>query len=110
MIMQFNINKILLAQARTALSRRDSLYWILGGAGSGKTTVSQALSAKMGIPVYDMDAHIYGTYHNRFTPERHPVNTAWSSAPDGLAWLLDLSWEEFNQFNQAAVPEYLDLL
>lgn len=54
--------------------------------------------------------HIYGAYHGRFTEQRHPVNNAWSSSENGLAWLLDMSWEEFNNFNRAALPEYLDLL
>jgi shikimate kinase len=44
------------------------LYWILGGAGSGKTSICQHLSTQFGLPVYDMDAHIYGTYHSRFSP------------------------------------------
>jgi hypothetical protein len=108
--MPFIINKDLLAHARAALSRRDRLYWVVGGAGSGKTTICNALSTKFDLPVYDMDAHIYGAYHGRFTQERHPVNSAWASARDGLAWLLDMSWDEFDSFNQAALPEYLDLL
>jgi hypothetical protein len=57
-----------------------------------------------------MDAQIYGTYHGRFIAERHPVNWAWSTAGDGLAWLLAMSWEDFDNFNRAALPEYLDLL
>jgi len=108
--MPFIINGDLLTQARAALFRRDRLYWVVGGAGSGKTTICEALSAKFDVPVYDMDAHIYGAYHGRFTQERHPVNSAWSSTRDGLAWLLDMSWGEFDSFNQAALPEYLDLL
>ncbi len=108
--MQFIINKALLTQSGVALSRRDKLYWVVGGAGSGKTTICRFLSTRLGIPIYDMDAHIYGTYHSRFTQERHPVNKAWSTAQDGLAWLLDLSWNEFDSFNRAALPEYLDLL
>ena len=108
--MPFIINKDLLAHSRAALSRRDRLYWVVGGAGSGKTTICNALTAKYELPVYDMDAHIYGAYHARFTQERHPVNKAWASARDGLAWLLDMSWDEFDSFNQAALPEYLDLL
>ncbi len=86
------------------------MYWVVGGAGSGKTTVCRILSDRFGIPVYDMDAHIYGAYHGRFTQERHPVNYAWSSAHNGLEWLLNMSWDEFIAFNQAALPEYLDLL
>lgn len=108
--MQFTINNDLLTQAHLALSRRKRLYWVVGGAGAGKTTICQFLSASYGIPVYDMDAHIYGAYHSRFTQDRHPVNTAWSTAPDGLAWLLNMSWDEFDSFNRAALPEYLDLL
>ena len=108
--MPFILNNDLLAQSRAALCRRERLYWVVGGAGSGKTTICEALSAKFELPVYDMDTHIYGAYHGRFTQERHPVNKAWSSARDGLAWLLDMSWDEFNSFNQAALPEYLDLL
>ncbi len=108
--MPFIINNDLLTHSHAALFRRDRLYWIVGGAGSGKTTICQVLSAKFDLPVYDMDAHIYGDYHGRFTQERHPVNSAWASARDGLAWLLDMSWDEFDSFNQAALPEYLDLL
>ncbi len=108
--MQFPIQHDLLAQAGAALPRRAGLYWIVGGASSGKTTVCRVLSARLGVPVYDMDAHIYGSYHGRFTPERHPANWAWSTAPDGLAWLLGMTWEEFDAFNRAALPEYLDLL
>ena len=107
--MRFDIDHALLARAQEKLSGR-TLLWIVGGAGSGKTTICQALSARLGLPVYDMDAHIYGSYHGRFSPTRHPVNTAWSAAPDGLAWLLGLSWDEFDSFNRAALPEYLDLL
>lgn len=108
--MRFTINNDLLSQSRTALFKRERLYWVVGGAGSGKTTICRALSARFDIPVYDMDAHIYGVYHGRFSQERHPVNKAWSDAQNGLAWLLEMSWDEFDRFNQAALPEYLDLL
>jgi hypothetical protein len=108
--MRFNINTDLLHEAHAALNDRGNLYWIVGGSGSGKTTISQALAAKFDMYLYDMDAYIYGGYHGRFTPERHPVNTAWTSAENGLAWLLSMSWDEFNNFNQAALPEYVDLL
>ena len=108
--MEFIINNDLLAQCRESLFKRDRLYWVVGGAGSGKTTICQAISARFDIPVYDMDAHIYGAYHGRFVQERHPVNHAWSRSQNGLAWLLNMAWDTFDQFNQAALPEYLDLL
>ncbi len=108
--MPFHIDSDLIMQAREVLSSRERLFWIIGGAGSGKTTVCSILSERYSLPVYDMDAHIYGTYHNRFSPARHPVNTAWSASENGLAWLLSMSWDKFNSFNQAALPEYLDLL
>lgn len=108
--MPFTINSELLTQARLLLSGRKRLYWVVGGAGAGKTTICHFLSTRYGIPVYDMDAHIYGAYHSRFTQDRHPINKAWSTASDGLAWLLNMSWNEFDNFNRAALPEYLDLL
>jgi hypothetical protein len=108
--MKFIPNKELMSLARSSLSKRKGIYWIVGGAGSGKTTICRAISEKLNIAVYDMDEHVYGSYHGRFNPERHPVNTAWSKAQDPLAWLMVLTWEEFDEFNQAALPEYLDLL
>ena len=57
-----------------------------------------------------MDAHIYGDYHSRFTDEEYPVNKAWTNAENGLAWLLAMTWDEYNRFNQSALPEYLSLL
>jgi hypothetical protein len=108
--MPFTINNDLLIRSRAVLSKRNRLYWVVGGAGSGKTTICRTLSAQFNIPIYDMDEHIYGTYHGRFTQERHPVNRTWSMAQNGLAWLLDMSWAEFDNFNRAALAEYLDLL
>lgn len=106
----YSINETLLAQSHTVLSGRRGLFWILGGAGSGKTTLCRHLSKRFDIPIYDMDAQIYGAYHSRFTQERHPINYRWSSAQNGLAWLLQMSWDEFDAFHRAALPEYLDLL
>ena len=108
--MDFIVDTELLDQSRTILAIHKRLFWIIGGAGSGKSTVSRTLAERFDIPVYDMDAHIYGTYHGRFLTERHPVNTAWARSENGLAWLLGLSWEEFDAFHRAALPEYLDLL
>ena len=104
--MLFSIDADLLKQAQKLLILQKQVFWIAGGAGSGKTTICQALAKTCDLPVYDMDAHIYGGYHGRFSPERHPVNSQWAAAANGL----EMSWEQFDAFNQAAVPEYLDLL
>lgn len=108
--MQFTINQDLLQNAHVKIGNRANIFWVVGGAGSGKSTICQALATQFDITIYDLDAHIYGDYHGRFSTTRHPVNTMWASAPNGLAWLLDLSWEEFNSFNQAALAEYVDLM
>ena len=99
----------MLSQAAQVLSNRNNLFWIVGGAGAGKSTICSILSKRFGIPVYDMDAHIYGVYHKRFTKGRHSTNFKWSNSPNSLEWLLKMSWEEFNSFNQSALVEYLDL-
>jgi len=108
--MRFQVNRALVKRARDALSPHKRLFWVIGGAGSGKTTTCRVLSASYTMPVYDMDARIYGTYHSRFARERHPVNWEWSTSGNGLAWLLALTWDSFECFNRAALPEYLDLL
>ena len=105
----FAIDRTLLAQARQVLQAYPRVYWLLGGAGAGKTTLCQTLAEQDEVLIYDMDAHIYGSYHARFTPTQHPVNAQWQAAPNGLAWLLAMPWEVFKAFNQAALPEYLTL-
>jgi hypothetical protein len=107
---RFTLDEHLLAQCRAELSRRGGLRWLVGGSGSGKTTAARAIAASTGVPVYDMDEHIYGTYHRRFDPVRHPANSAWAAAPNGLRWLLEMSWQQFDEFNHVALVEYLDLL
>ena len=105
----FTIDLQLLGRAREVLSRHPGISWILGGAGSGKSTICAELSKDTGIQLYDMDERIYGTYLARYQPDRHPANAAWAAAGNGLQWLLDMSWDEFDAFNQAAAAEYLDL-
>lgn len=108
--MTFKIDHTLIKKAQSFFANKKNIHWILGGSGAGKTTICKTLAEQFQVPVYDMDAHIYGAYHERFTEERHPVNKAWSQAKNGMAWLLNLSWDEFNNFHQAALAEYLDLL
>lgn len=107
---RFSINYDLLAEARSVLGGNGRLFWIVGASGAGKSTLCQALGERLGLTVFDMDAHIYGDWHARFDPVRHPVNRAWAEAENGLAWLLAMSWAEFDAFNRAALAEYVDLL
>ncbi|MCA9961825.1 MAG: hypothetical protein KC443_22450 [Anaerolineales bacterium] len=100
----------LINEARHLLRNHHHLYWIVGGSCTGKSTISQAIAAATGLPIYDMDEHIYGRYFPLYHPQRHPANTAWLAASNPLAWQLALSPAAFNAFNQATTAEYLHLL
>ncbi len=106
----FEVDQELVAKAREILNQREQIYWIIGGACSGKSTVSRALSETMGIARYDMDEHIFGGYMGLYTRERHPASTAWFGSPNPFVWAFSLPWEEFNALNRAANAEYLDLV
>ena len=106
--MLFQVDHSLLQQVREKIVQQQ-IYWLLGGAGSGKSTIAQQLVNQYELTLYDMDTHIYGSYHERFTDARHPVNKAWANAENGIAWLLNMDWDEFSSFHKAALPEYLDL-
>jgi len=108
--MIFKANPEYLDKAHIVLGGRPDLYWIIGGAISGKTTVCKEISARTGIAIYDMDAHIYDRYMGRYSQARHPANKSWFSATNPLEWVLSLSWEQFDALNRAANAEYLDLL
>jgi hypothetical protein len=104
---EFATNEALLLSARRALGQRQ-LFWLIGGSGAGKTTVSRAVAARTGVAVYDMDAAYFGRY--RPDPQRHPAMTAWFSAENPMGWMLSLSWAEFDALYRAANAEMLDLL
>ena len=95
-------------EARGALAGRTRVVWLIGGSGSGKSTITRALSGRTGIPLYDMDEAVFGRF--RFDPDRHPATTAWFTAANPLHWMLSLPWAEFNALYRAANAEYLDLL
>lgn len=90
----FTLNQSLLDKAHAILWERSDLFWIIGGACSGKSTITQALAEQTGASVYDMDASIYGAFMSRYDAQRHPAATTWFSAPNPLAWALSLTWKE----------------
>lgn len=86
------------------------LRFVTGAAASGKSTVSAALARRLGVPVLDIDERLYGSWHGRFDPERHPACYAWSSGTDPLAWQLAMTSGAFLDFHDASTLEALDLL
>jgi hypothetical protein len=109
MTIVFQPNSELLSQARVSLARHTRIYWLLGGACAGKSTLSGAVAARRDIRVCTMDELIYGTWMERYTKERHPASTAWFSRENPLEWSLSLSWNSFESLNRAAAIECLDL-
>ena len=104
----FSLDNSLLTTSRAVLAARLNLAWLIGGSGSGKSTLAQALGARTGIPVYDMDVAVFGRF--RFDPVRHPATTAWFSAANSLHWMLSQPWPAFDALYRAANAETLDLL
>lgn len=99
----------MLQWATAVLDKFNQIYWVLGGAASGKSTVCRAIAEQTNVLVYDMDAHIYGSYMGRYDEKRHPASLAWFTAVNPLAFILSLSPTEFDNLNRAANVEYLDL-
>ena len=105
----FTVNLHLLEDVHKILLTHSHIFWVLGGAGAGKSTICRATSEQYNIPICDMDEKIYGTWQERFDAARHPANFAWHASPNGLEFLLKLSWQEFDTFNASSNVEYLDL-
>jgi hypothetical protein len=105
----FKTNQEMLRNVGATLAEFDQIYWVIGGAASGKSTVCRAIAERTGTAVYDMDAHIYGAYMGRYDEGRHPASLAWFTAVNPLAFILSLSATEFDSLNRAANVEYLDL-
>jgi hypothetical protein len=104
------VDESLAEAARAALRERTGLRFVVGAAGTGKTTVCATIGERHRIDVLDMDARIYGAWHGRFDPVRHPASHAWSAAVDPLAWQLALEPGAYLAFQEASTAEALDLL
>ncbi len=104
----FSLDTSLLAEARPVLEKATQLAWVIGGSGSGKTTISRAISEQAGVPIFDMDAAVFGSFH--YDPIRHPATTAWFTVADPLAFTLALPWPDFDSLYRATNAEMLDLL
>jgi hypothetical protein len=106
----YDVDRALLHEAALRLASARGLRWVIGGACSGKSTVCQTISRWTGVPIYDMDEHVYGHYMSRYSASRHPASSAWFKRRDGLAWVLSLPWAAFDELNRATNAEFLDLV
>jgi len=89
-----------------------NVRWVLGGAGSGKSTVTQEVCGRTpSIDHVDMDAHIYGRFFGRYDRQRHPASCAWLLDDKPLDWILSLpTLHAYDAHQRAMTVEVLDLL
>lgn len=106
----FPVDEALLASTADRLCAHPRLRFVLGGAGTGKSSVCLYLQESIRVAVIDMDTRIYGAWGDEWDRTRHPATHAWMAAADPLAWQLALEPEAFLQFHAAATGEALDLL
>jgi hypothetical protein len=107
---RFAVDEALLASAAGRLRPLPGLRFVLGGSGSGKSTVCTWLREHgRGVTTIDLDARLYGSWSDRWRPGRHPVALAWL-ASDALPWQLAMEPGEFVSFQAALAAEALDLL
>lgn len=106
---RFPVDQDLLKAASECFRGRTDIFWLLGSSCTGKTTLCKQLATSQNIAVCDMDARIFGSYLDRYLPSKHPASCEWLKRADALRWALSLSWEEFNDLNEATNVEVLDL-
>lgn len=106
---RFPIDHVMLKSASERLRGRRRLVWLLGGSCTGKTTVCNRLASLRDIATCDMDARIFGSYLDQYSPSKHPASCEWLTREDALRWALSLSWQEFHRLNEATNVEILDL-
>ncbi len=107
---RFPVDPALVAHARSILAPLRRVVFVVGGAGSGKSTVCAEIGRRAGVDVIDVDTLLYGAWFGRFTADRHPASHAWASAADPLAWQLALEPDAFLAFHAATTAEQLDLI
>lgn len=71
-----------------------SRIYIIGGAGSGKTTLAQEISARLSIPHFDLDQVLlaHGSYVEAYlqATEKITVQPAWVAEGVFLIWTENL--------------------
>ena len=88
----------------------ENIFWILGGACSGKSTLAHALCEFSGLHLIDMDARIYGSWVPSYNAECCPENHRWIQQENALEWALGLSDEAYSDHCKKVSREYYQLL
>ena len=107
--MGYKVDERMVAACRDALWDDERVWWVIGGACSGKSSVCRAIQRQTGVAVVDMDAEVYGGYGERLDPDRHPAMSTWFSVPDPFGWMLGMSLEAFEQVTRTIDVEMLSL-
>lgn len=81
---------------------------VVGGPGSGKTTLAGHLGAALGVPVYDLDAVAYPTHRKRPGRERQAAAERIAARPVWVTEGLYLGWVE-PLLNRADAIVWLDV-
>ena len=88
----------------------EKTFWIVGGACTGKSTLSGALSESLGFSLIDMDARIYGTWQSVYSADKFPENYHWIQQSNALDWALRQSDDEYFGYCNRVSLEYFQLL
>jgi adenylate kinase family enzyme len=65
---------------------------VIGGSGSGKTTVGRALSSKLGVPFIEIDEVHWSRFPNWKLPAADEFRAAMDAATRGDRWVVDGSY------------------
>jgi len=88
----------------------ENVFWILGGACTGKSTLATALREYLGLHLIDMDERIYGTWVPLYSAESYPENHHWIHQVNPLEWALGLSDDAYSEHCKKVSGEYFQLL
>ncbi|ADX42530.1 nucleotide kinase [Tetrasphaera phage TJE1] len=91
---------------------KPGLYLILGGAGSGKTTLGKKIGSRFGYEVHSVDSYFIGDgeYRVKFlvNKQTHGVAPLIDASNQASWWDWDRLWSDFMQWATEAKPIFLE--